>query len=534
MPLDQHVWQIERNEHLRDFAAGHVATLRRLWLASDGTAATSTDLPEPREAVLVGEQQPVADPVMATAHAAAALLEPAAAAPVAATEEVPAVAVAAVSGAGEAPEPADASPTESIAIPLKTAKPKAATIGRGKDRDGDRSALPLTGNNGSKPDDAYLISDPVRPATGEDRSGPAVNDSAVQAGTGRSLALPRAAAFAGAIVLAGIGGFFWFGGSKSDNAAGSAAAVPIAVMADASLAAPSGTTAPIIAADQPLAGALTAVIAASRSARRPQGELVALEAGQQQLATLLAQSASQPANAALTAQINTLAADLARQQGGALSVDADRWFKSQQQQAGAARRGLTPDGAAIVDRALNKARGASADVTTLAANSGRAPDAMKSLVAARAAVTAYAKLAALSVAPAIASARAAEAEVGKVKERLARSRVEIENARTEVGRLSGQVAGLATIEKPGLFASNAKRQSYKLRKDNAARSRALAAEADRLAAQSAAASELGDLKSSLSRLQSLKSQTAELLAASNAALKTGAEPESKATAPAKK
>ena len=93
-----------------------------------------------------------------------------------------------------------------------------------------------------------------------------------------------------------------------------------------------------------------------------------------------------------------------------------------------------------------------------------------------------------------------------------------------------QVAGLAAIEKPGLFASGAKRQSYKLRKENAERTRALAADADRIAATSSPASEFGELGASLSRLQSLKSQVANLLASSNAALKSGAKTDDKAKA----
>ena len=81
------------------------------------------------------------------------------------------------------------------------------------------------------------------------------------------------------------------------------------------------------------------------------------------------------------------------------------------------------------------------------------------------------------------------------------------------------------MEKPGLFASGTKRQSFKLRKENAERGHALAADADRIAASSSSASESGELGASLLRLQSLKSQAANLLASSSAALKSAAKPD---------
>ena len=147
---------------------------------------------------------------------------------------------------------------------------------------------------------------------------------------------------------------------------------------------------------------------------------------------------------------------------------------------------------------------------------------------------AYSALVGSPITPAIASARAAAADTDRLKERLARSHIEIEAARGDVGRLAGLVAGVAALEKPGLFASGAKRQSFKLRKENAERARALAAEADRIAASSSSVSDAAALGASLSRIQGLKSQLAGLLAASNAALKSGAKPDDKAKVPDKK
>ena len=140
----------------------------------------------------------------------------------------------------------------------------------------------------------------------------------------------------------------------------------------------------------------------------------------------------------------------------------------------------------------------------------------------------------MPVAAAVASARAVQADAGKAKARLSRAHVDIDATRADVGRLAGQVAGLAAIEKPGLFASGNKRQSHKLRKQNAERARALAAEADRIAAMSGSLSDIGALEANLSRLRSLRSQVSELLAGSNAALKALAKPDKKADATDKK
>ena len=333
----------------------------------------------------------------------------------------------------------------------------------------------------------------------------------------------------------------WFTSSTpgtSGTAATAIVAAPAAVLADMGVAAPSETdaaaAAPTVSAAQPLAGAMAALINASRNAGRSRAELVALGAGQQQLAALLAQSAADPANSALTQQMNGTAAALARQQGAALSGDADRWLRGQEQAAAAARRQFTPEGAAIVDRALNRARGARANLGAAVGASGRASDALRSLAAARAAVAAYSALVGSPITAAVASARAAAADTDRLKERLTRSRGEIETARGEIGRLAAQVAGLAGLEKPGLFASGAKRQSYKLRKDNAERARALAADADRIAASSSSSGEAGELGASLARIQGLRSQLAGLLAASNAALKSAAKPDDKPKVPDKK
>ena len=504
--LDQHVWQIERDDYLRERSTAHVATLRRLWLAIDGPAAVPAAVPDPVALVVQ------ATPEIAEAESATIVLETAAAAPAVAFD------------LGDGPETGGGPSAEFSAIPLKDDKPPAAKRGHSK---------PPAEAPTPAPSDEYLISPALPDPTPAERPAPAATVDVLAAGAGRRFALPRVAVLVGAIALAGIGGAVWFTSGTPGSSPGNAAApalAPAGVVAEVGLAAPSeiAVAAPISVASQPVVGALAALITASRNAGRPQSEIAALEAGQQRLAALLAQSAGDPANSALAGQVNSLAANLARQQGAALSGDADRWLKNQELAAATAKRQLPPEGAAIVDRALNKARGARGNLAAAVGASGRASDAIKSLGAARLAVAAYSRLVAAPVTPAIASARAAAAETDRLKERLARSHVEIETARGDVGRLAGQVAGLATVEKPGLFSSGAKRQSFKLRKENADRARALAAEADRIAATSSSVSQPGELAAILARLQGLKSQAANLLATSNAALKSAAKPDDKA------
>ena len=531
VPLDQHVWQIERDEHLRDRAAAHVATLRGLWLDIDGPAAAPAVPPEQVAAALPASQERVADPAVfeakPVAEVATALLvqEPVTPAPPAALQSA------------EVAEPA--------AIPLKTTQPagKRSFPALPEDGAGDPpadSAIPAPG-------DEYLIRPAGTAAVPTGRPGQPANDDARPGAAKRNFALPRVAVFAGAIALAGAGGAMWLTAGNSGKPVITAPAVELAdpglvASGDATAAvntaavttAAANSPAAVPAALQPLTQAMGSLIAASRRAGRPQAEIAALIAGQQRLSGLLVQIAADPANSALIAQANGIAADIARQQGAGLSGDADRWLRSQEQSAAAAKRGLAPDGAAPIDRALGRARGARAELASAVAAAGRAPDATRSLNAARAAVAAYSRLLAVPVAAAVASARAAQADASKAKARLSSARVEIEATRADVGRLAGQVAGLAAIEKPGLFASGTKRQSHKLRKQNADRARALAAEADRIAATSGPLSDLGALEANLARLRSLKSQVSELLAGSNAALKSAAKPDKKSDASDKK
>jgi hypothetical protein len=153
------------------------------------------------------------------------------------------------------------------------------------------------------------------------------------------------------------------------------------------------------------------------------------------------------------------------------------------------------------------------------------------------------------VSAAVASARTAAAtavavaaaDTAKMQNRLSKVRVDIQNTRGEVAKLYSQVAGMTQVEKAGLFASGAKRQSHKLRKDNADRARVLVTEADQILTQSAAVQDVASLENSLARMRGLRSQASTLLASSTAALKAApaapaqsASPTATATSPTRK
>lgn len=528
-PLDRHIWQIERDDYAHDRTAAHVATLRRLWQSADGPVVAPAVVPEPAAAVPAAQEQ-VMEPVAAKAPVAAELAGQQSGTIVA---ELAGPEPDVAFGPGTATEPAGKPAGGSSAIPLKSGKPPVAKGVRDKPTARGVNDPPFVDSPDPAPVDEYLISPAGEGKAPADVQGQAAkqaaNDDAPPAVAARRSALPRVAILGGAIVLVGIGGAVWFSGG-SDKADATAPVATLSAVSVAATVSEPVASVQVPAAYQPLADAMAALIVASRNAGRPSAELATLVAGQQSLANLASQIAAQPANSALTQKLNGTAAALARQQGAALSRDANRWLQGQEQAAAASKRGLAPENAALIDRALNKARVAKAWVANAAAAAERAADATTSLNAARTAVTAYGKLAVSPVAAAVASARSAEADVGRQKERLASSHVEIENVRGEIGRLSGRVAGLATLEKPGLFASGAKRQSYKLRNDNADRARALVAEADRTAAAAGSLNDAAGLEVTLARLRNLRGQVSSLLSASSAALKGAGGNEDKSKA----
>ena len=483
MPLDRHVWQIERNEHLRDRTAAHVATLRRLWRVAGDEPAEAVEVRPAPEPVRTA---PIPEPVaVSAAPAAVAVLDEASSAPAAPAED-PAL------------EPM------MFAEPVKPAARK---------QDKREAAV-----------DDYVVAAPA-PA-------PANDPGPVQSAAPAVRRMPRAAVLAGALLLVGGGAAAWIGGvgrkSESSGPAFALAAAPVAAnsaidtpVADVAAVAPVTGTAP-----QPVSDALSALIAVSRSARRPAAELAALEGGRQSLQPLIAQLQTAPGDVAVAQQMRAVAASLVQQQAGALSADADRVL-GQQQQAAAAGKGLSPEGQAKVDRALGRVRSARGEVASALVAAGRAPDAAGVLVAQRSAVAAYVRMQSVPVSAAVASARTAAAtavavaavDTAKMQNRLSKVRVDIQNTRGEVAKLYSQVAGMTQVEKAGLFASGAKRQSHKLRKDNADRARALVTEADQILTQSAAVQDVASLENSLARMRGLRTQASSLLASSTAALK---------------
>ncbi|MFC0588206.1 TIR domain-containing protein [Novosphingobium aquiterrae] len=518
VPLDRHVWEIERNALLRERTEPHITTLRRLWRAAGAESADSAEIAE-----------------MPVARKSAA----------------------ANSGAGHDQVTVLDVPVAKAAVPLGESVPvetARSDIQNVPDRDPAAQPVMFAQGELEAPGEAdYLTAAAVpkpgklgKPAKAASRPD---NDDSV-ATPARHSNVPKFAMLGGALLLVGGGAAAWMGGlvgsPETKGPSFTLAAAPAAISGVAAPLSEGSAAAPGVPA---LGGAIDALLAVSRSAGRSAGELAALEAGQRSMAPLLVQLQVAPDNQAVADQLKTLALGLVQQQGPALSADADRVLRSQQQ-AAAAGRGLSGDAAAKVERALGRARSARGEIATALATAQQAGDAVTALVAQRGAVAAYVRLQSVPVAAAVASAKAsavnvasaaasasaaAAADSAKMQNRLSLARVDIDTARTEVARLSSQIAGLTQLEKPGLFASGTKRQSMKLRKDNADRARALASEADQIAAQAKAMQDANALSASLARVRGLRSQASTLLASSTAALKSAASaPDPKATETPKK
>ncbi|WP_296680708.1 TIR domain-containing protein [Novosphingobium sp.] len=489
MPLDRHVWQIERYEHLRERTAAHAATLRRLWAEAGGEPGVQVRPEELKEAAA---PVPLAEP-------AKAAMSPEEAGLVDVLDDYATTFPAEDAVPDDAPEPADV---------LMFASAPAAT----------QVVVP----------EPFVVMSP--------RTGPkaANDDGAAVAVPPRRSAWPRIAGVVGVLAVVGTGAAAMLGGNGKSASADSSPTFAVAKLPAGSAIAPAAAIVPAAGMEgeseqiEPIGQALTSLITASRRARRPTAEVAALEGGLQAMAPLLARMKATPGDEMVSGQLRDIAINLVSPQGTALSADANRWIAEQERQAAAASHKLSPDGAASVDRMLNRARGPRAELAAAVGNAGQAPDALSAITAGQKALAAYGRVRAVSVAGTIGVASAktavavAAADTAKAQNRLSSMRAELGNVRSELARLSSQAAGMTQVEKPGLFASGAKRQSHKLRKDNADRVRALLAEADQIVGASNGVTDPGMLASSVSRLNGLKSQASGLVASSNAALKSAA------------
>ncbi|PKB14426.1 TolB-like protein [Novosphingobium kunmingense] len=494
-PLNRHIWQLERYDALRERTAPHAATLMRLWEEAGGKVPV-----KPRS-----EMPPASEPLRA--------------APPPVEKVAPAVAAAAAIDVIDVDTPEF--PVEDV-VPVEAAEADGLMLAAEPEK---------------------IAPEPLVAARTE-AFAPAAKPAAEKAPARRSV-LPRVAALVGVVALAGGGAYAMLGGQGGaplKDTPGFAVAKapegsPAAVAAAAAV--PAATVAGQSVDSQKIGQALTSLIAASRNARRPAGEIAALEAGQQSLVPLLTQLQANPADAAAVTQLRDLAVGLVRPQGAALTADANRWIADQERTAAAANRQLSAEGAASVDRALNRARGPRAELAAAVNGAAQAPDAAAAFAAGQKALGAYGRVRAVSVAAAIAGAKtavaAAAADTAKAQNRLSLMRAQLGSIRSEVAQMSSQAVGMTQVEKPGLFASGAKRQSHKLRKDNADRVRALLTEADSILTASHGITDPSMLTSSVSRMQGLRSQAAGLIASSSAALKTAASsPDDKASASPKK
>ena len=92
-----------------------------------------------------------------------------------------------------------------------------------------------------------------------------------------------------------------------------------------------------------------------------------------------------------------------------------------------------------------------------------------------------------------------------------------DTAHASVQGVCDQVAALANVDKPWLFASSARKNAYKLRQDNAAQAKTLSTQLDDLAKTVAASSDLRQLSAAMAQVAQARKTAAGLYVASNAA-----------------
>ncbi len=277
---------------------------------------------------------------------------------------------------------------------------------------------------------------------------------------------------------------------------------PSAALSAASAGAPAPAATPRAAVSPALAGDIDGLMADAQRALRPAKEIKALLGAKARIAMLAWQIRNTPAGdggqtaplmAALASQAATASRDEAAALGGAAKVDR----REVEQVLGRSRAGQSSGAVAAVAQADARLDAAIAAMP--------APgDPVASIDAARQALGDYA---------AFASAYGAATHLYAPAKRSAFAAIEA-RARA-IG--DATIALSAGAPRPWLFASQARKDAYRLLQDNASRSRTSMAELDQLSRTMTSTSDLDALNAAVARASSLSQELSNLYAASAAA-----------------
>ena len=303
-----------------------------------------------------------------------------------------------------------------------------------------------------------------------------------------------------AVVVALVGGAAVLMLSPSHPAGG---AQPAAAAAPAAASPPSSPAAsPLIEQNA------AALVAAAQKIGRPPSEIAALVAAKAKITDLAGQIrglAAAPDAAAktapLVADLNRLAADMARHEAALLGRAAEGQALEVEHTLARASAG----GGAVA-----QVRQAKTALDAAVAAVSQTDDGAQALAAAGQAVSAFGGF---SGAYADATRFFAPAKRAELAALVASARA-----------TSAQVVALAAGPKPWLFASQDRKQAYQLLLSDGARSKADAAQLDQLSRTAAATSDLRSLDAGLAQASAIKRDLAGLLASANAAARSGVKP----------
>jgi len=240
-----------------------------------------------------------------------------------------------------------------------------------------------------------------------------------------------------------------------------------------------------------LGQALDGVIAAAQKTSRPQGEIAALTGAKTKILALVAQKTPQASD-----QVNQAARDMGKAEITALGRSARRMWRD---------LGAAPDAQSVPDptNAIAALKTVKADLDPKLAVDLATLDAAAATGATQQALDAYA---------AFQGAYAAAAPLY-----VAARKKDIANLLATAQSTTDQIVALAAASKPWFLASQARKQAYQLRQDNAAHAKALLTQLSSGASTAQSSKDMRLIAGALTQLTEGQATLSSLYAASNAA-----------------
>jgi non-specific serine/threonine protein kinase len=251
-------------------------------------------------------------------------------------------------------------------------------------------------------------------------------------------------------------------------------------------AAPATTAAPAAGAAPNVLAKMDALIDAAKTASRPDAEIATLAAARTELADLAAKGDS--------AGQSTAAAAMAKAEIRVLARAEKRAWRAVDPSA-------DPSNAVPDNDAVRQLQTGKSDLDAKLALT--AQDAGQSIDNTRGAIIAFATF-------------KQDMDVAKPAY-IAAKRKAFDAARTATKAVIDQVTSLAAVEKPWFLASQARKDAYKLRQDNAVQAKAMSGQLDTLAQHVATANDLDDLSTAVAQAKATNQSVNALYAASYAA-----------------